>query len=105
METLRLLSNCLKHSPWQEPDDELLRHLRLPAVNQLKPPIVRYMPLPESSCFREGLATSVNLPKDANYCAIAEKFVHLANQFLEDVRQHTRLTRLSGPVSLVEFGC
>jgi hypothetical protein len=74
-------------------------------VDQLKPPIVGYMPLPESDCFQEGLATSINLPKDADYCAIAEKFVELANQFLEDVRQNTRVSRITGKASLLNVGC
>ena len=105
MKTLQLLSNSLKHNPWQEPDEVLLRHLGLPTVDQLKPPIVGYMPLPESDCFQEGLATSINLPKDADYCAIAEKFVELANQFLEDVRQNTRVSRITGKASLLNVGC
>jgi hypothetical protein len=63
METLRLLANCLKHGPWQEPEEELLKHLRLPTVSQLQPPFAGYMPLPESDAFREGLALSINLPK------------------------------------------
>ena len=99
------MSNSLKHNPWQEPDEVLLRYLGLPTVDQLKPPIVGYMPLPESDCFQEGLATSINLPKDADYCAIAEKFVELANQFLEDVRQNTRVSRITGKASLLNVGC
>lgn len=105
LKTLQLLANCFKHEPWQEPDEELLRHLGLPTVKQLKPPIVRYMPLPESACFREGLAASVNLSKDADYCNIADKFVDLADQFLEDVQRGTSQASVAGRVSLVEFGC
>ncbi|MGH9733809.1 MAG: hypothetical protein ACRD8A_04375 [Candidatus Acidiferrales bacterium] len=62
METLRLLANCVKHEPTQEPDEELLRHLKLP----LKPPgkfNVSYAPIPESSCFKEGLAVSLKRPQ------------------------------------------
>jgi hypothetical protein len=103
MKTLQLLANCLKHEPTQEPDKKLLNHLNLPLKPQ-GPLIVSYMPLPESGCFREGLAESVNLPKDADYCTIAETFVDLANQFLESVRQKTILAQITGPVSLVEFG-
>ena len=103
MKTLHLLANCLKHEPWQQPDEELLKHLKLP-VNRPEPLIVGYMPLPESNCFREGLAVSVNLQKDADYCDIAEKFVELANQFLEDVRQNTKLSRVSGRARM-EFSC
>jgi hypothetical protein len=106
METLRLLANCLKHEPHQHPDETLLKRLNLPNVDQLKqlkPLIDGYLPLPESSSFREGLAAYVNLPKDADYCTIAEKFADLANKFLEDVRQNTSLARITG--SKVSFGC
>jgi len=47
----------------------------------------------------------VNLPKDADYCVIADTFVDLANQFLKNVRQEIALARVTGAVSLVEFGC
>ncbi len=103
METLRLLANCFKHEPTQEPDERLLRHLNLP----LKPVgrlIVSYLPLPESSCFREGLAVSVNLPHDADYCTIAEAFVDSATRFLESARQKRSLAQITGAVSLIEFG-
>jgi hypothetical protein len=105
METLRLLANCLKHEPWQEPDEKLLKHLKLPTAAELKRPVVGYMPLPESRCFREGLAASLDLPRDADYCAITEKFVDLVGRFLEDVKRNTRLGQLTGPASMVEFGC
>jgi hypothetical protein len=105
LKTLHLLANCFKHEPWQEPDEGLLKHLGLPAVKQLKPPIVRYMPFPESGCFKEGLAASVNLSKDVGYCEIAERFIDLADQFLEDVQRATSQARVAGRVSLVEFGC
>ena len=104
METLRLLANCVKHEPMGVPDEELLKLLNLP----LKPEgrlIVGYMPIPESSCFREGLAQSVNLPKDVDYCSIAETFVDLANQFLKDVERKTSLAHVTGRVSLTEFAC
>ena len=68
-------------------------------------PFAGYMPLPESDAFKEGLALSINLPKDANYCAIAEKFVDLANEFLEDVRRSTSLSRVTGEISNSAFGC
>jgi len=104
METLRLLANCLKHEPTQEPDENLLRHLGLPLTPE-GPMIVGYLPLPESRCFREGLAKSVNLSKDADYCAIAEAFVNSANRFLEHVRQEAALATVTGAVSLFEFAC
>lgn len=106
MKTLRLLANNVKHDPWQLPDEKLLRHLGLPTAQELKPPIVGYMPLPESACFREGLASSISLPKDSDYCSIAEEFVELARQFLEKVLQSTRAARvIPGRISMALFGC
>ncbi len=102
MKTLQLLANCLKHEPTQKPDKKLLDHLSLPS-KPVGPLIVSYMPLPESGCFREGLAVSVNLAKDADYCTIAETFVDLANQFLESVRQKTSLAQITGAASFLEF--
>jgi hypothetical protein len=100
MKTLRLLANCLKHASGQKPNKTLLKHLGL-----LPKPkghlIVGYMPVPESDAFRESLAKSVNLPQDADYCMIAEKFVDLANKYLEDVRKNTNPARVR--TSLSEF--
>jgi hypothetical protein len=104
METLHLLANCLKHEPTQEPDKELLTHLKLP-LKPIGPRIVGYLPLPESHCFREGLAASVNLRKDADYCTIADTFVDMANQFLDNVQGKTSLAQVLGEVSLSEFAC
>lgn len=103
METLPLLANCLKHQPTQEPDQNVLKHLNLPSKPE-GPLVVRYMPLPESESFREGLAVSVNLPKDTDYCTIAETFVDLADQFLENVRHETSLAEITGAASWFEFG-
>ncbi len=104
MKTLQLLSNCLKHEPMQGPDDDLLRHLNLP-LKPIGPMIVGYLPLAESSCFREGLAASMDLPTDTDYCAIVDAFVDATNQFLVKVREHSSLAKISGMVSLVEFAC
>lgn len=93
MKTLRLLANCFKHAPDQDPDKKLLTHLGLPLI----PPgllVVGYMPLPQSIDFRKGLARSVNLPSDADYCTIADKFVDLADQYLEDVRKNANPARV-----------
>ena len=62
------------------------------------------MALPESSCFKEGLAAYVNIPKDADYCAIVEAFADLTDRFLEDVRDKAVLARIIGP-GKVSFGC
>jgi hypothetical protein len=105
MKTLELLANSLKHNPWQEPDEQLLLHLDLPTEKELVPPVVAYMPLPESTCFQEGLARSLNLPKDADYCTIVGTLADLANEFLDAVVKVTPMCGLSGRVSLTEFGC
>jgi len=103
MKTLQLLANCLKHEPTQKPDKQLLGHLSLPP-KPAGPLVVCYMPLSESESFREGLAVSVNLPKDADYCTIAQTFVNLADQFLKGVRQQTSLAEVTGTVPWFEFG-
>ena len=97
IEALRRLANCLKHEPTREPDKELLQHLRLP----LLPPgnhMVGYLPLPESDCFRKGLAGYLKLSTDTDYCLIADTFADLANQFVESVRRKTNLS----PVQLLK---
>lgn len=86
METLRLLANCCKHDPSRKPDQKLLAHLKLKPAN--------YMPLPESSCFQEGLAASVNLPNKADYCAIAEKLLNRAERFIADVQKQPMVSRV-----------
>jgi hypothetical protein len=60
MEALRLLANSYKHHPLMEPDEELLRLLKLETG-------VNYAPLPESHSLQEGLAASIGLGKDAAY--------------------------------------
>ena len=90
----------LKHQAAKVPSTKLLTHLGLPLVPP-EPMVVEYMPLPESRAFREGLAISVNLSKDADYCTIAEQFMEIANRFLDDAR---KCNLASIRVSLVEFG-
>jgi hypothetical protein len=51
METLRLLANCDKHNPSEEPEEQLLKHLALDES-------VPYAPLAESNSLREALAAS-----------------------------------------------
>jgi hypothetical protein len=99
METLRLLANCLKHDAHKKPSKKLLEHLNLP--NVLNRPNIdqlvdAYLPLPESFFLKEGLAKSVNLPEDADYCAITDAFADLCNQFLDDVRGKTNAARITG---------
>jgi hypothetical protein len=89
METLRLLANCCKHSPSHDPDKLLLEHLGLNADDN-------YAPLPESRCFREGLAESVDLQRDADYCDIAAQMLKLTEEFLAKVQQQPMLSRVVG---------
>ena len=84
----------------------MLDHLNLPTEDKLKPPIVAYLPLPESDCFRKGLARSADLPENADYCAIAEKFLDLATQFLDAVERGSSLAKVrGGRASLSELAC
>ncbi len=94
MEALRLLANSYKHDPSMEPDEELLKLLKLKTG-------VNYAPLPESHSLQEGLAAFVGLGKDAAYCDTAERFVDIAGNFLADVQNRTNVSRVKwGPVSL-----
>jgi hypothetical protein len=102
METLRLVANCLKHEPTLEPDQKLLEHLNL-APKPVEPRIVSYSSLPESSLFREGLARSVSLPKDADYCTIAETFVDFAKRFFGKIGKQISLAQITGGFSVREF--
>jgi hypothetical protein len=100
MRTLQLLANCLKHEPTLEPDPELLEHLGLP----LEPSgwaVTGYMPLPESEDFRKGLAKSVDLPENSDFCSIAECFVREADSFLDALKSRTPRACIMVPL---EFG-
>lgn len=90
IETLRLLANCYKHSPSDEPEEQLLKHLALDKS-------ATYAPLAESNSLREALAASVNLSNDADYCDIAEKLLDLSKQFLVQVETHNSLSKVVGP--------
>lgn len=94
MKTLQLLANCYKHDPIRGPDEALLVHLKLDQT-------VKYDLLPDSRCFREGLALSLGLDKDADYCDIAEFLLAEANRFLTKVaKQPCVVTVKRGRVSL-----
>ena len=94
MEALRLLVNSYKHHPSMEPDEELLKFLNLETE-------VNYAPLPESPALKDGLANSIGLDKNADYCDIVERFVDIASDFLADVQNRTELSPVRwGPVSL-----
>jgi hypothetical protein len=100
MKTLQLLANCYKHDPSGKPDEELLEHLKLDKK-------LHYMSLAESPKFRAGLALSVGLPGDADYCEIAEEFLSLADQFLGHVQKGLVLSPFKGrrPSFRDMFGC
>jgi len=96
METLRILVNCYKHSPSQQPDEELISHLGLAGSGN-------YLPLPESTGFREKLAAHLKLPSNADYCDIAEEMLEQTRQFLAKVKIQSQplLSRVKlPPVSL-----
>ena len=94
MEALRLLANSYKHDPSMEPDEDLLRLLKLETG-------VKYAPLPESDSLREAFAALVSLGKDAGYCDIAERFVDIASDFLVNAQSRTKLSRVKwGAASL-----
>ena len=71
-------------------DAQLLKHLKLD-------PLANYAPLPESCDLREGLAASVDLPDDADYCDIAKKMLDLAEQFLVDVERQPIIGDVNWP--------
>jgi hypothetical protein len=77
MKTLHLLSNSYKHNPETRPDKELLKHLGLDG---------NYAPLPESHNFKNGLASSLDLPERADYCDIADELVSRVDRFLAEVK-------------------
>jgi hypothetical protein len=97
MEALRLLANSYKHNPFLEPDESLLKWLKLKTG-------VDYAQLPESHSLQEGLAVLVGLGKDATYCDTAERFVDKASAFLADARKLTNVSRVKRePMSLTDF--
>ena len=95
MKTLQLLANSFKHNPSGQPDKQLLKHLNLALT-------VKYASLPESRCFRAGLATSLNLTKDADYCEIADELLHRVDRLFADVRKTAPLRKIKN--SAAPFG-
>jgi hypothetical protein len=94
MEVLRLLANAYKHDPWMEPSKELLKRLNLKTD-------VKYAPLPGGTKLQQGLAQYVGLGKDAPCCDTAARFVDVASEFLETVKEQTALSPIKwGRVSL-----
>lgn len=100
LETLRLLSNCYKHQTRHDPSQKLLDHLDLPLAPNGSL-VVEYATLPDSHAFREGLANSVGLDKNADYCTISKKFVEIAEQFLNNLEGRLKLAKIR--ISLDKF--
>jgi hypothetical protein len=102
LETLHLLANSSKHSPAGQPEEKLIKHLKLDANRT-------YAPFVESNCFQEGLAASVHLAKDSPYTEIADKMLELAGGFLQSVRgKNTLSDSETGVLSLMkkdDFAC
>lgn len=96
LDALRLLANSYKHDLLTKPGRELLDKLQL---NRGLP----YAPLPESCEFRKGLAKFIGLEEKAGYCDIAESFVDISNDVVEEIKRWPR-TKLNkdkpGGVSL-----
>jgi len=94
IKALRFLANSYKHDFSMEPDEKLLTSLKLKTG-------VNYAPLPESDSLRKGFADLIGLGKDAGYCDIAERFVDIANDFVEEVKNRIKLSKVEwGTVSL-----
>lgn len=87
IEVLRLLSNLYKHEFSMEPDEKLLKKLKINTG-------VKYAPLPESDALREGLANFLGIGNDADCCDIAEQFVDIASEFLAQVESRTNLSQV-----------
>ncbi len=87
IEILRHLVNSYKHHPFAEPDEMLLKGLNLEHS-------VSYAALPESGAVKKGLELSMGLEQHADYLAIADRFVDIAEKFLADVQRQTRLSRV-----------
>lgn len=85
METLRLLANAYKHAPSTTPSKDLLKHLGLDLGGE-------YASLPESPTFREGLAASLDLQCDSDFCDIADELLARAGRFLTDVQAQVKLS-------------
>jgi hypothetical protein len=104
METLRHLANCYKHEPSMVPNRGLLEHIGLPLVPR-EPLVVSYAALPDSRCFREGLALSLGLDKNSDYCLIADELISRAEEFAKVLRSSIPVWIQRAPVSLSEFEC
>lgn len=87
MEALRLLVNSYKHDPSIEPNEDLLKLLKLKTG-------VKYAPLPESDSLREGFADFIGIAKDTGYCDITTRFIDIASDFLANVNSRTRVSRV-----------
>ncbi len=92
--TLRLLANSYKHDPSSEPSIDLLKSLGLDIG-------ANYASLAESDALRTKLAESINLDKEADYCDIVERFIVIASDYIENIRNRTKLSPIKRrPVSL-----
>ena len=94
MTTLQLLANCYKHAPSQRPETALLKHLGLDGNRN-------YASLPDSRAFRERLALSLKLGRDADYCDVVEEFLKRVEAFLAKVQEQPQIGKVDrGHVSL-----
>jgi hypothetical protein len=104
IETLRLLANTYKHEPFMIPSKALLNHLDLPLIPK-EPHVVGYSSLPDSHCFREGLARSLNMDDSSDYTLIAARLADHVDEFIGRLRGSVPAWIQRAPVSLIEFEC
>jgi hypothetical protein len=90
LEALRLLANCYKHDPMARPDEDLLKHLKLP-LSPTAPLVDSYAPMVESEFFLNGLAAFLGIGDSADYCAVTEELISRADQFMTDVEGSRRI--------------
>ena len=80
LDVLPLLANSYKHDLLTKPGCELLEKLQLN-------PQLPYARLPESREFLKGLAKFSGLDEEkADYCDIAERFVDISNDVIEEIQ-------------------
>lgn len=105
LKTLQLIANTYKHEPgYAKPGQDLLTHLGLDPVIEEEPLKVTYASLAESRHFREALALHLDLPKDADYTAIAQEYLAAVERFVAEVERQPHIAAIRPvPVRLDEF--
>lgn len=84
LDALRLLANCYKHDPFNEPQDELLKALGLDRA-------ACYASLNESPALCEAFCSALGLGAEAQYKDVAKAYLEIADRFIKEVRTKTPL--------------